>query len=186
MIKIARLASHKKKIACLEGDWGDWYSVTPLLQLLKSYRRVGYVHYRCRSLGRLRRKIRQLGRSKGYDLIYLAFHGRPGTISTNYDDVTLEELAEICGTRLRGRVIHFGSCSTLRCEPERVIRFLQATQVSMVTGFDKKVDWIEAAAFELAYFDLWQEYKMTKSFDASLRQRFRDLVDRLGYVSFHL
>lgn len=181
--------SSANKIACLEGDWFHWRdnaSVQPALDMLKAVRGCQYVHRRCNTLGEFEYYLDKLARSPSFQLIYFALHGASGSIGTHSGliDLTLEDLAGKMGDRFRGRVIHFGACQTLRCGEPRIREFLDRTGVAMVTGYTRKVGWVESTAFEFLYFALWQDKKSPAAFDKALRERYGDFVRALGYKSF--
>lgn len=185
---MARLRSHVKKVACLEGDWEDWRSessVQPMLQLVEA-RHPGfqYVHRRLVTEEELKANLVRIGRFPSFQLVYLTFHGSSGAISVGDSDITLEDLAEMMGGRFEGRVIHFGSCSTLNCSPERIQTFMQRTQVTAITGYDRNVDWIESAAFELLYFSAWNHYINASAFRTRMFKDYEELALRLGFVCY--
>lgn len=144
-----RFPRYTNKIACLEGDWFGWddnSSVRPVLEMLQTTTGAPFVYRRCNAKDEFKYDLEKVGRSPSFHLVYLAFHGSPGRIKTDLFEITLEELAERMGRRFKDRVIHFGACSTLRCDKERISAFLQATGAAMVTGFTVDVDWVESTA----------------------------------------
>jgi len=52
------------------------------------------------------------------------------------------------------RIIHFGSCSVLKYDKDKIRDFMDKTGAAVVTGYTKDVDWIESAAFEMTYLAL--------------------------------
>ncbi|OWY62844.1 hypothetical protein B7486_56245 [cyanobacterium TDX16] len=143
---------------CLEGDRDDQdlrdrRSVQPLLELLE---RLGSIEYVRRDVGtreELERCIRQWVKRRydNFPVLYLAFHGRRGSLELGNDLYSLEDLAD-CLHHHRGAmqsVVHFGSCATIRVSPSRLADFSRRADIRTVSGFSKDVDWAEAALLEL-------------------------------------
>lgn len=181
-----RLRNYTKKVACLEGDWGgrrDLRSVEPVLQILQANSSSETYFHKCNTNGEFEYHMDRIARLPSFAILYLAFHGTSGRIQTYDDalDITLEDLANIMGDRFRGRIVHFGSCSTLNVDEDRIRAFLEATGVSAVTGFDSTVDWVESSAFDLLLFVMWQDYKQISAFERNLSKAHGELERRLGF-----
>ncbi|MHB9145728.1 MAG: DUF6642 family protein [Symbiobacteriia bacterium] len=180
-----RFKNYPKKIACLEGDWGehrDRRSVEPVLRLLEANSSSQTLFRRCNTDEEFRYHLGKIARLPSFEILYLAFHGEPGRImSYGPLEVSLEDLAEIMGQRFCGRIVHFGSCATLDVDEDRIREFLDATGVAAVTGFDSNVDWVESSAFELLMFVMWQSYKQIGAFKRHLLESYGELGSRLGF-----
>ena len=71
-------------------------------------------------------------------------------------EVDLEQLADGLGDACTNRIVHFGSCSTLDVEKERISSFIEHTGVSAVSGYAAEVVWTESVAFDMLYIKLMQ------------------------------
>jgi len=88
------------------------------------------------------------------------------------------------GTRFRGWALHFGSCSTLKGDEALIRKFMRETDIKLVTGYCKDVDWVESAALDLIIFRRIQEYKKLKSFLNFINSTYQDLVEINGFEGF--
>lgn len=123
-----------------------------------------------------------IARLPSFAILYLAFHGVPGRImSYGPLDISLEDLAGIMRRRFRGRIIHFGSCSTLDVDDSLIQHFIDVTGVAAVTGFGFDVDWVESSAFDLLMFVMWQDYKQIGALRRNLLGAHGELGQRLGF-----
>jgi hypothetical protein len=186
-------------IFCLEGDWwGDLNrssTVKPVLKLVcQTNERVSFVH---RDVGTVEefehylKKWAQRGRSS-YSVLYLAFHGDCGLVCVGDQrfangEVTLERVGQLLQDRCNGRLIHFGSCSTLKFDERRIHKFLNLTGAVAATGFRADVDWLRSSAFEALLFDIVLDGTLTRGgaqrikrrVNKELRQLARDLKFRI-------
>src|SRR4051812_27155873 len=114
--------SKQKGIYCIEGLWEfnkihDRTTVLPILDLLEKRNICKYVYQDCATEAELEffiNKWRNKSICERYPILYLAFHGRDGCIYLNNKDVyTLEQLSHLLEEKCAGKVIYFGSCSTL-------------------------------------------------------------------------
>jgi hypothetical protein len=156
----------------------------PLLELTSKVDEVKFAYLSCNTEGELKHNLKKLRRKRGYGILYLACHGRPGEIVLDESSVDLEELAALMGDGFTNWVMHFGSCATINVEPARISKFIGDTQVSMVLGYRIDVDWIDSAAVDLLLFDWLQEYRDMHRFWAHFKQRYRGLVSASGLRAF--
>ena len=182
--------SNKKNILCLESLWNDEVeektSVLPLLELTEKTSRIEFAHLSCNTLGEFKHNLELVPRKKAYKILYLAFHGGPGTICFPDENVfSLDELAGIMKNRFDGWVLHFGSCSTLRVSESEIKRFMDSTGVSLVCGYTKVINWIDSAALDLLLFRGLQNYKYPKSFVNYVERTYPDLVKLNGFRAVH-
>ena len=185
---MGRARSHKKNIACVESLWDgnieSRLSVVPLLELASKVDELKFAYLSCNTEQELKHNLKKLRRKRGYAILYLACHGRPGEIVLDESSVDMEELAAIMGDGFTNWVIHFGTCATISVEPARISRFIAATQVSMVLGYKTDVDWIDSAALDLVLFDRLQEYRDMHRFWETFKRRYRDLIGVTGLRAF--
>ena len=182
---MTRATSYTKNIACLESMWNtdleDRWSVQPILEVIANTQNLKLAHLSCNTEPEFVYNLRMLGKRRSYGIIYLAFHGAPGQFYLADDTgVSLETLQEYMATQFTDRIIHFGCCSTIRVAAERLQSFVATTQVKMVIGYTKDVDWIESSAMDLLIFQALQQYVDLHSCWRYLQRTFPDLVERTG------
>ncbi len=184
----------KPGVLCLEGEWKtdmrDRSSVASLLRLHEGLGYIDCIHRDVATLAELEYYVEkwQKPRYKHYTLGYFAFHGSSGhlhlgkTKSGKEVKVALSELAEMLGTSCQDKIIHFGSCETLRVNADALVEFRKKTNAKAVCGYTKKVDWLESAAFEtLLIYELTQSTYL-KAVATRIERNYPDLAKRLGFV----
>ena len=180
------MASRKRNIACLESMWDNRTenrsSVVPMLEVISRNWSARFSHLTCNTREELKYNLNLLCK-RNYGILYFAFHGSPGRIHLHRDKVTLPELAEMMNCRFSNWIIHFGTCATIRAE-KQVTNFVAETNVSLVTGFTRVVDWIESSAFELLLFQAFHTYKSPKVVIRNVRQKYPDLAELTGFKAF--
>ena len=145
-------------IYCLEGNWNtnprSKQSIRPILDILYYSAGIKYVYRKCNTKDEFFEYLRQFTfkRYKYYRMLYIAFHGRPNGIQIGRDFVTLSEIADVLEGHLSSRIVHFGSCSTMRTKRANINDFITKTGVSMICGYRKQVDFIQSTAEELNFF----------------------------------
>lgn len=92
---------------------------------------------------------------KSFTIVYLCFHGEKGKIvfadsgkfggDRHYD---LLEFAEANQDVFNGKVVHFGSCSTLKMDEDKIKEFKRLTGAIMVTGYERSVEMTDSFIFE--------------------------------------
>ena len=155
-----------KGVFCIEGFWygdhRDSTSVYPILDLVKRFSKMPFLHHRCATKEEFifcikRWKTKSFHRN--YPLLYLAFHGETERICINSkESVTLDELAEHLGDKCNRVVIYFGSCSTVKTDRRRLQKFMEATKSVAVLGYKQQVDWLQSAAFEIQLLSHLQQH----------------------------
>ena len=145
-----------KGVFCIEGFWygdhRDTTSVYPVLDLVRRYQNMPFLHHKCYtyeefcfSIGRWKQK----GFHRKYPLLYLAFHGEKGLIQIGKRNLTLDELAEILEDKCQGVVIYFGSCATLKVDRRRLQSFMERTKTVALLGYKHDVEWLTSASFDI-------------------------------------
>jgi len=86
-------------------------------------------------------------------------------ILLHYHDagLPLDTLGELLEKKCQGRIIHLGSCATLRTHGAHLNSLLSWTGALAVCGYTSNVDWVTAAAFDLILFDNMQERAFSRS-----------------------
>lgn len=165
---------YERNIYCLEGNWNknprSHQSVKPMLELLRTFKGIKYIYHKCETKEDFYKRLQQFtkGTYKNYSILYLAFHGKPNRIGVEKGFITLKEIATALEGKLANKIVHFGSCSTLRTSGKNIQNFISTTNCQFISGYRKDVDYIEACAFELLYFDLLQKYKFVRKIDSEI------------------
>jgi hypothetical protein len=183
-----------KGIFCIEGDWWgvkDSTTVEPVLQLLRSvgYLAVPYIHRNAGTHEEFKHYL-QKWTTKGlqkYPILYLGFHGEPGVLRIGEgrgrkSHVSLDDVAELLAGKCKGKIIHFGSCSTLDVHGHKLNAFRRRTGALAVLGYRTSTDWIESAAFEVLLLGEMQSFSFTKQGIKALKNR---MIRQSKQIGFH-
>lgn len=185
---MGRARSHKKNIACVESLWDgnieSRLSVVPLLELASRVDDVKFSYLTCNTEEELKYNLNKLKKRRGYGILYLSCHGRPGELVLDQTSVEVEKLSQYMGDGFANWVVHFGSCATINIPHARISRFIASTKVSMAMGYRTDVDWIDSAAVDLLLFDWLQEYRDMHRFWVYFKRRYRDLIAATGLRAF--
>jgi hypothetical protein len=182
-------------IFAFEGDWESDLkhksSIRPNLETLRDAYGIEFVHRQIGTPGELRYYVEKWlkkgrGNYRHYRVGHFAFHGSPGVIGVGDGDVAVRlfQLERWINEGAKGRVIFFGSCSTIDISDKRIQSFLDRTKASAVVGFTELVDWLESAAFELLILEALTYFPSPKDAEAHLKKKYGNFVDYLG-LTFH-
>ena len=158
----------KKGIYCIEGLWDhgniqDQSTVLPILDLLEKRGYCNYIYHDCATKSELEYFLEKWKNKKiqeKYPILYLAFHGDPGFIFLTHEDkYSLAELADYLNGKSIGKIIYFGSCSTLNIDKRKINSFLKKTGAIATIGYKIDIDWIQSAACDLFVFEALQSDK---------------------------
>lgn len=181
--------TYEKYIYCLEGNWNknpkSHQSVKPMLELLRTFSGVKYIYHKCNTKEEFFYRLQQFtkGTYKNYTVLYLAFHGRTNCIIVENQFITLKDVAMALEGKLVDKIVHFGSCSTLRTSEKNIRHFITTTNCQFISGYCKNVDYIDACAFELLYFDLLQKNKSVRKMDLEIFRLSSQLVqNKLRFI----
>jgi hypothetical protein len=177
----------KLGVFCLEGDWesrmDDRTSVLPMLQMLEGLGIIKFIRRDVATEEELKHYLRRWSDYSSYKLLYLGFHGDPDWLDVGADGIDLQWLQEQIGERAKGKLIHFGSCSTLDVSKSRREQFRQTTKSRGLSGYRKEVDWIDSAAFELALLrDLGSRQGRPEIAYQYMDKHYRQRAKDLGFV----
>ncbi|OFZ08888.1 MAG: hypothetical protein A2322_00660, partial [Bacteroidetes bacterium RIFOXYB2_FULL_39_7] len=141
-------------------------------------------HIKCDTKTELLKYLRQFTfkRYKNYQILYIAFHGKSNCICTGKYSTTLTEFGEVLENSLDGKIIHFGSCSTLKTTNKHIRDFLNITNADSISGYSKKIDFIDSTALDLLYFKLLQNYKHCTKAQSELLKQNPELNNNLGAI----
>ncbi len=186
---MARVKSYKKKIACLESFWDTdvekRLSVIPIVELVSKLHDLKFTYMTCNTREELKHNLNKLKRKPGYGILYLSFHGHPGEILLDGHAIKIEILASFMGKGFADWVVHFGTCETIDAEKERMLDFIEETEVSMVLGYKIDVYWADAAAMDFLLLDWLQWYKDMRKMWSGFRKSYKDLIKITGLKAFH-
>ena len=171
------------KIFCLETEWTqsahdlkDESQVKPLLDFLKNSQKVDYVFRQVATFSDFNYYISHLKRPSynNYTIVYLGFHGNPGCIHFADDDkLDLLDFAKDNEGIFDGKIVHFGSCRTLKMSEEDIKTFKRLTRASMVTGYQRSVNMTESFIFEawlLNTFNKHPNYRAKRLLDIAQKE----------------
>jgi hypothetical protein len=136
----------KKGIYCIEGLWDhgniqDQSTVLPILDLLEKRGYCNYIYHDCATKSELEyflEKWKKKTINEKYPILYLAFHGDPSYIFLTHEDkYSLTQLAEFLGDKATGKIIYFGSCSTLNIDKRKINSFLEKTGAIAAIGYKR-------------------------------------------------
>lgn len=121
---------------------------------------------------------------------YLAFHGKPATVSSLLGGIGARQLCEaFAGYGGYDNLVYFAACSVMRGPAgERFARkFLEATGVRAVIGYTTRVDWMASLVADMLFLHRFYRdpspWRNLKRIFASV-QRDYPLARRLGHRLF--
>ena len=181
-------------IYCIEGHWHEVSdptlepSVEPMLQMLDRRGHWSYVRRNAATDGELFYWINEEWNKCAYgSILYFATHGSEGGIWLGRNDdysssVPIEKLAmeEIDCEKC---LVHFGGCSILACEEERIRSFIDQTGAAAVSGYREDVGWISrrwppAVLLDLMLFGMIEDEEIDLT-DGRSRKRLQGLKEEL-------
>ena len=185
---MAGTTPRKKKILCLEGLWDNnleqHLSVKPLLETISKLNGIKYTHCPCNTVSEFQFHLYNFTSSKiasKYSILYLAFHGHSGRIVlSDQEQLNLEDLADLMGQQFRGWSVLLSCCSILSLGEKRIESFINQTQVSLVIGYRKAVDWGESISLDLIILDHLVNYTYLAWMKKRIKTRYPDLVTATG------
>ena len=185
--------TYEKNIACLECLWEGnpekRVSVAPVIDLIAKLNGIKFTHLTCNTREEFEFNLRELRNSRRKterSILYLAFHGKPGRILLSDGDVmTLEELAGVMGTKFKDWIVHFGTCSTIATRESRLRNFLNTTEVALLVGYRKAVDWAESTSMDLILLDWMENYKNMGAMRKKVESSYQDLISATGLCIYH-
>lgn len=189
-----RLSStYIKNVFCLEGELGkdlrDRSSIKAALNFMQQNFDVKYIYKRCSNRANLEYYLRKWKNKKyqSYSIGYLSFHGEEGKIEPGGREfVTLGELAEILKDSCEDKVIHFGTCETIKVKHKEMVDFLKKTKALCVSGFTAEVEFFESSVFDLVLIDTFQKYKAVSKVDEVINRDYPYLSRKLGFKLVYL
>lgn len=181
---------NRNGILCIEGDWEEGLlrrrSLVPVLQLLKSQWNVPFIHRTASTREEFRSAIKEWLKAKynAYPILYLGYHGHPGSLEIGREEIPICDIAEFFG-KGKGRIVHFGACETLNAPRPVLNQFLKMSQFTALCGFKSEVDWLHSCALEIIVLDELSRRRITpknlRAFEANLKRIAGSLVRELEF-----
>jgi hypothetical protein len=187
-----RTLTYEKYVYCLEGDWLDdlrkHVSVKPALEFMQLCSGIKYIHRNCATREQIGYYLKKYSGKKyeKFSILYFAFHGEPHRIRLGKEWITLDELADLSEGLLRGKIIHFGTCSTINIDTRYIKKFLKATGALCVCGYATDIDFLPGSVFDLLLFEICQNYKDIRFIERDMRRYYGKLIKMLGFRMIHL
>ena len=178
-----------KNILCLESHWGGSTiepraSVKPLLDYITTGRGTSYTYNFVYTREEFKYILENVNVKK-HNLLFLAFHGKPGNIMLGKDGeslIDMDELSGILDGRFSGYGIHFSSCSVLNLDEEKVTDFVSDTGASFVSGYGQGVDYNEGALMDMAFLSKWFYYRNMTSMFKSIKKSYKDFIKENNFL----
>lgn len=177
-------------ILCLEGDWEQGLkrtrSLVPVLELVQSQWGVPFIYRTASTRDEFRTVIQEWlkAKYKAYPILYLGFHGLPGTLQIGGENIPIVDLAEFAEGG-SNRLVHFGACETLSAPKIVLDHFLKMTRFTAICGFKNEVDWLHSCALEILILDELSKRKIStrniEVFQTNLKKMAGRLVKELGF-----
>ena len=175
------------KILALEGEWENnpkyKIGIGSILKFIEEVTEVDYHHRRVATESDFFFYLKK-GSYKSFSIIYFAFHGERNKIilGNNKHQLTLDEIAEGASGVLKDKIVHFGSCSTLKIKKQDLIKFKKVTGAKIVSGYTKDIGFVDSSIFDIAYFTLLFKYERKAHVDSRMQKDYPGLYKRLGFV----
>jgi len=159
----------KKGIFCIEGIWEpqdykDKSTVLPILDLLDKRGICNYIYHGSATQAEFEfylDKWKHKTVSNKYPILYLAFHGKAEYIYLNSKETySIDQLSDFLQEKCSGKIIYFGSCSTLNIDKRKIKTFLDKTKAIATIGYKSEIDWLQSTACDLFVFDALQHDKL--------------------------
>lgn len=177
-------------IFCLEGNWNKHpksnQSIKPILDLLYTFSKVKYIYRKCLTKDEFIKGLQAFTQKRysNYTVLYIAYHGHKNRICFGNEYITLKEIANVLESKLNGKIVHFGSCSTLNTTEKNITNFITRTGCSFISGYKKDVEYIDSTAFELVYFETVQRYCSYKRIKSTITKRYLALKEKLKFTMY--
>ena len=94
---------------------------------------------------------------KNYQIIYLVVPGEPNNICLNDYYYSLEEIAEVFESRLKGKILHFANAKPLDLTSEEAQYFLDVTGAAAISGYGKIAGRISSSLLDNVFFSLCED-----------------------------
>jgi hypothetical protein len=182
-----------KNIFCLEGLWNEdlknQSSMLPAIDLLSKRIGIKSIHRDCATTNELDYYLGRWSLKKydDYPILYLAFHGEKNSISlTKVETLDLDYIAGVLRGKCKGRIVIFGSCSTLALDVRHLKRFLKTTGALAIGGYKTDVDWMLSAANDLLLFEALQTNEFSERGINAIQKKVMAVAKRFKELEFRM
>ena len=181
------MAKNTKYIFCLEGDWtADLrckQSIKSTLDYLENCFNIKYIHCKCVTKEQLYYYLKEAMKAKyrKYSILYFAFHGTPDYIDVGDDDVSMSDIMEFCKGKLHNRIIHFGSCSTLKIPLCYINEFKEETGTISLSGYKKDMDFTPSTVLDILLFEAWQFCNDSSEIKRYMNHNYKEIMKKQGF-----
>jgi len=177
-----------KNVFCLEGEMGkdmrDRSGVRAALNFMHENFDVKFIYKSCSNRASLLYYIKRWKNRKydSYSIGYFSFHGEAGKIEPGGRNfVTFDELGEMLKDSCEDKVIHFGTCETIKVDHQLMVDFLKKTKALCVSGYQNDVEFFESSVFDLIFIDTLQKYKDMTKVEEVINRDYSYLSNKLGF-----
>lgn len=180
----------QRHIFCLEGNWNKHphsnQSIKPILELLFTFSKIKYVYHKCPTKEDFIQGLQTFTQKRysNYTILYIAYHGRRNRIYFGKEYITLKEIADVLEDKLNGKIVHFGSCSTLNTTEKNITNFIKRTGCSFISGYKKDVEYIDSTAFELLYLNIIGLYHQQQTVAKIITSKYQSLITKLKFKMY--
>jgi hypothetical protein len=95
--------------------------------------------------------------------------------------ISIDAIAEMLQGKAQNKIIHFGSCETLKVKKPQLNRFLKNTGALAVSGYEKSIDFMPSTFLDLLYFQFCQQYQKMYLVEQDVKQYYGKLARELGF-----
>lgn len=185
---------YDKQIFCIEGDWHHDLrqkdSIENALKFMETahVHKIRYIHRHASTKEELLNRINQYTAKKyeEFSIFYLAFHGVPNGLKLNPKTIlSLDELGEMCEGKLKNKILHLGSCETLKISKSQIKNLLHQTGALCISGFKKEVPFISSTIFDVLYFEMCQYYKRMSVIESNMKKYYGKLIKELEFIMIY-
>jgi hypothetical protein len=179
--------SLKKDIFCLEGDWDSDLTqkcgIKPILDFVSANLSIDVIHRSCATHDNLNYYLTEFmePKYKEYEIIYFAFHGQPGQLQVGDTLISIEDISKICKNGLRGKIVYFGSCLTMKIDRRRIDKFLKETKALAVIGYKTEVDFMDSSMLDIAILTALQNHKDMRKVENDIKTKHPRLIKELKF-----
>jgi hypothetical protein len=188
-----RVSKFKKKhIFCIEGNWTNTLKgkigIQSALDFLEDNTHIRHIHKNCSTVEQLDALLKDavLQKYKSYGIIYIAFHGHPGIIHVGKrQKISIDRIGEVLAGKARHKIIHFGSCSTLKISKNQVAELIEKTGALAISGYTKDVDFIPSTFLDMLYFQACQHYNKISLIHRDVKKYYGKMAKELGFRMYY-
>jgi len=176
-------------IFCLEtGDWSydlsSSVSIIKMLEYLKNTFKIEYIHRTIATKNELEFYLSELSQYTNFPYIYLAFHGEANQIAlADGHSINLTEMPDLGFKRMRGQILHFGSCGTAKhlgaSNKEKIRKDIGA---DAIIGYSRNISFFDSSILDLAVMYKFATSNSPSRIKAAMAKEYQPLMDKCGMI----